>query len=92
MGFASVTVLGLALGEFGFQQKGIGASNAFITGQAIEDFNEPTRTPTDKHRRSAKAAVLNHEYDGLPFHRLHGIGRYGESGFLCVRHDNGRYR
>ena len=35
-----MTVLGLALGEFGFQQKGIGASNAFITGQAIEDFNE----------------------------------------------------
>lgn len=87
-----MTVLGLALGEFGFQQEGIDASNAFVAGQAIEDLNEPTRTPTDKHRRGAKSAVLNHEYDGLPFHRLHGVGRYGESVFLPIRDDNGRYR
>ena len=29
-----MTVLGLALGEFGFQQEGIDASNAFVAGQA----------------------------------------------------------
>ena len=40
-----MAVLGLALGEFGFQQECIRAGNAFLARQPVEDLDVPARAP-----------------------------------------------
>jgi hypothetical protein len=81
-----VTVLGLALGEFGFQEEGVGPGDAFGPGQAAQDFSAISRLPTRKDRNGPEALSGANENDARAFDGLDCVRRHSEAASVTTSH------
>ena len=82
-----MTVLGLALGELGFEEEGVCASDPFSPGEAAQDFSPPPGLTTGEHRTGLEAVRDLNEDDGVAVDGLDGLGRNGETARGFARHD-----
>ena len=59
-----MAVLGLALGEFGFEKEGIGGGDAFSTREPAKNFGSATRLATDPERVAGKLVFQDSPFTG----------------------------